>query len=307
MASGTHKAVYAALAGNLAIAVTKGIAAALTGSSAMLTEALHSLIDTGNEGLLLIGLRRASRPPDETHPFGYGLEVYFWAFVVALLIFSLGGGLAVYQGIQHIRHPPDITQPWINFVVLGLAFVFESFSFRVAWREFAKARRDVPVLTAISRSKDPALFSVLLEDGAALVGLVVAALGLAATLWLDWPWADGAASVLIGLVLIIVAVFMANETRSLMSGEAAAPRTVAAVRALLEADPAIEKVHEVMTMHLGPSAILLAITLDYRDDLPIREAEEVTARFSAQIRKLDSRIGRIFVRSAHSLSGAGAI
>jgi divalent metal cation (Fe/Co/Zn/Cd) transporter len=206
-----------------------------------------------------------------------------------------------------MRHPPDITQPWINFVVLGLAFVFESFSFRVAWREFAKARRDVPVLTAISRSKDPALFSVLLEDGAALAGLALAAAGLAATLWLDWPWADGGASVLIGLVLITVAIFMAHETRSLMSGESAAPRTVAAVRALLEAEPAIEKVHEVMTMHLGPNAILLAVTLDYRDELPIREAEEATARFSAQIRKLDSRIGRIFVRSDRSRTGDGAI
>ncbi len=160
--------------GNLAIAVTKAVAAALTASSVMMTEALHSLIDTGNEGLLLIGLRRAGRAPDESHPFGYGLEIYFWAFVVALLIFSLGGGLAVYQGVQHIRHPLTVTQPWINFVVLGLAFIFEALSFRVAWREFAKARRDVPVLTAISRSKDPALFSVLLEDGAALAGLILA-------------------------------------------------------------------------------------------------------------------------------------
>jgi cation diffusion facilitator family transporter len=307
MTNGTHKAVYAALAGNLAIAVTKAVAAGLTASSVMMTEALHSLIDTGNEGLLLIGLRRASRAPDESHPFGYGLEVYFWAFVVALLIFSLGGGLAVYQGVQHIRHPLTVTQPWINFVVLGLAFIFEALSFRVAWREFAKARRDVPVLTAISRSKDPALFSVLLEDGAALAGLILAAIGLAATVWLDWRWADGAASVMIGVVLITVAIFMANETRSLMSGEAAAPRTVAAVRALLEAEPAVEKVLEVMTMHLGPNAILLAITLDYRDDLPVHTAEEVTARFSAQIRKLDSRIGRIFVRSAKALSGAGAV
>jgi cation diffusion facilitator family transporter len=301
----SHKAVYAALAGNLAIAAAKAVAAWLGGSSAMLTEALHSLVDCGNEVLLLVGIARAARAPDATHPFGYGLEVYFWSFVVALLIFSAGGGLAIYQGARHLLAPPPISDPALNFAVLGIAFVFEGLSFRVAWREFAKIRRQTPVLAAITRSKDPTLFAVLLEDGAALIGLVIAALGLGAALWWDWGWADGAASILIGVLLIAVAAFMANETRSLMSGEAAAPGTVAAVRAILEAEPAIEKVQEILTMHLGPRAILMAITLDYQDGLSIPVAESITGRMTDEIRKIDPRITRIFVRSGSSRQRQG--
>jgi len=301
----SHKAVYAALAGNLAIAAAKAVAAWLGGSSAMLTEALHSLVDCGNEVLLLVGIARAARAPDATHPFGYGLEVYFWSFVVALLIFSAGGGLAIYQGARHLLAPPPISDPALNFAVLGIAFVFEGLSFRVAWREFAKIRRQTPVLAAITRSKDPTLFAVLLEDGAALIGLVIAALGLGAALWWDWGWADGAASILIGVLLIAVAVFMAKETRSLMSGEAAAPGTVAAVRAILEAEPAIEKVQEILTMHLGPRAILMAITLDYQDGLSIPVAESITGRMTDEIRKIDPRITRIFVRSGSSRQRQG--
>lgn len=301
----SHKAVYAALAGNLAIAAAKAVAAWLGGSSAMLTEALHSLVDCGNEVLLLVGIARAARAPDATHPFGYGLEVYFWSFVVALLIFSAGGGLAIYQGARHLLAPPPISDPALNFAVLGIAFVFEGLSFRVAWREFAKIRRQTPVLAAITRSKDPTLFAVLLEDGAALIGLVIAALGLGAALWWDWGWADGAASILIGVLLIAVAAFMANETRSLMSGEGAAPGTVAAVRAILEAEPAIEKVQEILTMHLGPRAILMAITLDYQDGLSIPVAESITGRMTDEIRKIDPRITRIFVRSGSSRQRQG--
>jgi cation diffusion facilitator family transporter len=301
----SHKAVYAALAGNLAIAFAKGVAAWLGGSSAMLTEALHSFVDTGNEVLLLVGLKRATRAPDATHPFGYGLEVYFWSFVVALLIFSAGGGLAIYQGVQHLLTPPPISNPILNFAVLAIAFVFEGLSFRVAWTEFAKIRRQTPVLAAITRSKDPTLFSVLLEDGAALIGLVIAALGLLAALWPGWSWADGLASILIGLLLIAVAVFMARETRSLMSGEAAAPATVSAVRSILEAEPAVEKVQEILTMHLGPAAILMAITLDYQDGLSIPAAEAVTGRMTDEIRKIDPRITRIFVRSGSSRQKQG--
>ncbi len=301
----SHKAVYAALAGNLAIAAAKAVAAWLGGSSAMLTEALHSLVDCGNEVLLLVGIARAARAPDATHPFGYGLEVYFWSFVVALLIFSAGGGLAIYQGARHLLAPPPISDPALNFAVLGIAFVFEGLSFRVAWREFAKIRRQTPVLAAITRSKDPTLFAVLLEDGAALIGLVIAALGLGAALWWDWGWADGAASILIGVLLIAVAAFMANETRSLMSGEAAAPGTVAAVRAILEAEPAIEKVQEILTMHLGARAILMAITLDYQDGLSIPVAESITGRMTDEIRKIDPRITRIFVRSGSSRQRQG--
>jgi len=305
--SGTHKAVYAALAGNLAIAAAKAIGAWLGGSSAMLTEALHSLVDSGNEALLFVGLAKAEREPDASHPFGYGLEIYFWSFVVALLIFSLGGGLAIYQGVHHLLVPQEVRNPVLNFTILAVAFVFEGLSFRVAWSEFSKVRRQAPLLAAISRSKDPALFAVLLEDGAALAGLVIAALGLAGTLFLGWPWADGVASILIGVLLVSVAVFMARETRSLMTGEAAAPATVSEVRSLLEADPAIERVHEVLTMHLGSSAILMAITLDYRDRLSVEEAESITGLMADKIRTIDPRITRIFVRSGRSRRRHGAV
>jgi cation diffusion facilitator family transporter len=273
----------------------------------MLTEALHSLVDTGNEALLLIGLARGKRPPDASHPFGYGLEIYFWCFVVALLIFSLGGGLAIYQGIQNSLAPRDITHPWLNFAVLGIAFLFEGYSFGIAWREFGEVRGETPILTAMSRSKDPTLFSILLEDGAALAGLAVAALGLAASLWLGWDWADGGASILIGLFLILVAIFMSRETRSLMSGEAAAPLTVSAVRRLLEKEPAIDRVLEILTMHLGPDAILLAITLNYQDKLSVEQVEIVTDALSERIRAIDPRITRIFVRSERSRQAGGAI
>jgi cation diffusion facilitator family transporter len=306
MPANSRKAVYAALGGNLAIALIKGIAAWIGGSAAMQTEALHSLVDCANELLLMVGMARAAKPPDQTHPFGYGLEIYFWSFAVAVLVFSLGGGLALYEGALHIAHPARLENSWIGFAVLLAAACFEGFSFRTAWTEFSKVRRDTPFLTAIVRSKDPALFSVLLEDGAALIGLGLAILGLGAATGLHWRWADGAASVMIGLLLIGVAGFMAREIRSLMSGEAAAPHTIKAVRALLEREPAVEKVQEVLTMHLGPAAILMAITLDYQDAMPIAEVEAATERLSKKIRDIDPRITRIFVRSSRSRQAAGA-
>ena len=255
--------VYAALAGNLAIAATKFVAFALTGSSAMLTEAIHSSVDTGNQGLLLLGLARAKKPPSDTHPFGYGMEVYFWAFVVALLIFALGGAFSIYEGVLKIRQPEPIARAWINFLVIGLAALFEGASFLVAWRQFKVVRKDTPFLRAIRRSKDPSIFAVLLEDGAALAGLAIAALGVAGSAVFGVAWADGAASVAIGVLLIAVAIFLASETRSLLTGESASPAIVEAVREMLAADARIDTVAEVLSMHLGPQEILLGVTLDF--------------------------------------------
>jgi cation diffusion facilitator family transporter len=300
-ATGTHNSsttvVYAALAGNLAIAATKFVAFVLTGSSAMLTEAIHSSVDTGNQGLLLLGLARARKPPSQTHPFGYGMEVYFWAFVVALLIFALGGAFSIYEGVLKIVRPEPIERAWINFVVIGLAMLFEGGSFLVAWREFKVIRRGTPFFQAIRRSKDPSIFAVLLEDGAALAGLAIAALGVAGTSLFHIPWADGAASVAIGLLLVLVAIFLANETRSLLTGESASPRIVAEVRAMLEADPRIDSVAEVLSMHLGPQEILLGVTLDFRDTLTAVEIEKAGDDFAQAIRTIDPRITRVFVRS----------
>ncbi|SFJ51025.1 cation diffusion facilitator family transporter [Caulobacter sp. UNC279MFTsu5.1] len=303
-ATGTHSSsttvVYAALAGNLAIAATKFAAFALTGSSAMLTEAIHSGVDTGNQGLLLLGLARARKPPSQTHPFGYGMEVYFWAFVVALLIFALGGAFSIYEGVLKIRRPEPIEQAWINFLVIGLAVLFEGGSFLVAWKEFKVVRKGAPFFRAIRRSKDPSIFAVLLEDGAALAGLAIAALGVAGSAMVGLPWADGAASAAIGVLLVGVAIFLANETRSLLTGESASPRIVEAVRAMLAADPRIDTVAEVLSMHLGPQEILLGVTLDFHDTLTAGEIEDAADDFAVRIRAIDERITRVFVRSGRA-------
>ncbi|ATQ41511.1 cation diffusion facilitator family transporter [Caulobacter mirabilis] len=292
--------VYAALAGNLAIAAVKYVAFLLTGSSAMLTEAIHSTVDTGNQGLLLYGMARARKPPSPSHPFGYGMELYFWSFVVALMIFALGGAFSIYEGIHKIRHPEPIENAWINFVVLGLAILFEGLSFTVAWKEFKVVRKGAPFLRSLLVSKDPSIFAVLLEDGAALAGLVIALLGVTGATVLGLPWADGAASIGIGLLLVAVAVFLANETRSLLTGESASPAIVQAVKDALNADPRIESVAEVLSMHLGPQEILLGVTLDYRDDLTAVEIEEAGDQFADVIRGIDPRITRVFVRSGRA-------
>jgi len=296
MASGSKVVVYAALAGNLAIAAAKLVAFVLTGSSAMLTEAIHSLVDTGNQGLLLFGLSRAARPPDQAHPFGHGMELYFWSFVVALLIFTMGGAVSIYEGVHKIQHPQVIQQAWVNFVVLGVAVLFEGSSFAIALREFNLVRRTSGLLLSIRRSKDPSIFAVLLEDGAALAGLVVALLGVGVAVFLHIPEADGVASVVIGVMLILVAAFLANETRSLLTGEAASPRVVSAVRTLLEGDPRVEAVAEVLTMHLGPQEILLGVTLDLRDDVSAGELEGFAIDLTQAIKQVDDRITRVFLR-----------
>lgn len=298
--SNAASVVYAALAGNLAIAVTKLAAFLMTGSSAMLTEAIHSAVDTGNQGLLLLGLRRAARPPSETHPFGHGMELYFWAFVVALLIFALGGAFSIYEGWRKILRPEPIDRAWINFLVIGVAVLFEGASFLVAWKAFKVTRGETPFLTALKRSKDPSVFAVLLEDGAALLGLLIAGLGVLGASVLNVSWADGAASMAVGGLLVAVAIFLANETRSLLTGEAASPRIVAGVKAVLSADPRVESVAEVLSMHLGPREILLGVTLDFKDDLTARQIEDAADDLASGVRSVDSRITRVFVRSGRA-------
>ena len=206
------KIVYAALFSNLAIAVLKLAASLWTGSSAMLSEAIHSGVDTGNQGLLLYGRRRASRPADEGHPFGYGMELFFWGFVVALLIFSFGGALSIYEGIQKLSDPEPISDPWLNFGILGAAALFEGYSFRLAWREMTRAYPDRSTYSAVRASKDPSIFVILMEDAAALTGLAIAAAGLALAFWLENPVFDGIASVAIGMLLLATAVLLARET-----------------------------------------------------------------------------------------------
>jgi cation diffusion facilitator family transporter len=220
------KVILAALIGNSLIAVTKFAAAAFTGSSAMFSEAIHSCVDTGNQALLLYGLKRAKRPADARHPFGYGRELYFWAFVVAILLFSIGAGFSIYEGLEKIKHPEPIADAYVNYIVLGLAIVFESVSWWVAVKEFNLTRGRRGYLEAVQVSKDPSIFTVLLEDTAALLGLFVALVGIALSEILAMPVFDGVASVVIGGILALAAIVLAYETKALLIGEGADPEVV---------------------------------------------------------------------------------
>jgi cation diffusion facilitator family transporter len=293
---GSRLVIYAALAGNLGIAAAKLVAYGFTASAAMLTEGIHSLVDTGNQGLMLLGQHRGSRPPDDTHPFGYGMEVYFWSFVVALMIFALGGAVSIWEGVEKIRHPAEITRPWINYLVLGVAIVFEGTSLTIALREFNRVRLSASLLTSMRGSKDPTVFAVLLEDSAALAGLVIAALGLTGAVWLHWAWADGVASCLIGLLLVFVAMFLANETRSLLTGEGASVRVVRAIREALAREPRVTSVSSIRSLHVGPNRILVALSVRFAPELSRDELDRAVSELSAHVSAVDERIAEVFLQ-----------
>jgi cation diffusion facilitator family transporter len=280
---GSHKVIYTALAGNLAIALTKFIAAGWTGSSAMMSEGVHSLVDTGNQMLLLYGIHRAARPPDEEHPLGYGRELYFWSFIVALLVFALGAGISFYEGVNHIRHPAGIENPAVNYAVLGLAFVFESASWFVAFREFEATRGSIGYLEAAIRSRDPTSFMVLFEDSAALIGIIVAFAGTFAAATTDAPIFDGIASVGIALVLAATAGLLAHESKSLLIGEPVRERTRNSILAIAREQPYIEHPAIAFTVHLAPDQVLVALELTFSDRISAWEAKH-------QVRELDRRI-----------------
>ncbi|MEJ8573288.1 cation diffusion facilitator family transporter [Microbaculum marinum] len=291
---GSKTVIYAALAGNALIAVTKFAAAAYTGSSAMLSEAIHSLVDTGNQGLLLVGIKRSKRPADEHFPFGYGTEVYFWAFVVAIMIFGVGAGVSLYEGIQKIRHPHEISSPMVNYVVLGFAMLFEAGAWWVAFREFEKTRGRRSVIDAVRRSKDPTVFTVLFEDSAAMLGLIVAAIGIALAQYTGIREFDGYASVGIGLILATTAAVLAYETKGLIIGEAAGAPLVAGVRRIAMSAKGVRRINELRTMHMGPNDILVAISLDFADDMPAGEVERVISALEIDIKTEFPDIRRVF-------------
>ncbi len=244
--------------------MTKFAAAGLTGSSAMVSEAIHSLVDTGNEILLLYGLRRAARPPDELHPLGHGRELYFWSFIVTLLIFALGAGVSVYEGISHVIAPVPISNSIVNYVVLGLAFVFEGISWGVAIKEFRSAKGKRGYFEAVRQSKDPTMFMVLFEDTGALIGLMIALAGIATSEALDRSVLDGAASIGIGVLLGVVAMFLAREAKGLLIGEPAALEVVSSICAIARAHPGVERSNGLFTVHLGPDQIVAAISVRLR-------------------------------------------
>lgn len=295
-AQGSKRVIYAALAGNLGIAAVKFAAAWWTGSSAMLSEAIHSLVDTSNQGLLLLGLRRAARPPDATHPFGHGMEIYFWAFVVALMIFALGGALSIYEGIHRLSEPEPITDAWVNFAVIGISIAIESLSFRVAWRELRERYPSGSAFSALRGSKDPGIFAIFCEDAAALAGLSVALVGIALAYFLEMPLFDGLASIGIGAVLILTATFLARETLSLMTGESASAEVLADVRSILQSDPRVVAIDDLLSMHLGPQDILLALSIDFRDDMSSAEIEDAARALSKALQDYHKSIKRVFLR-----------
>jgi cation diffusion facilitator family transporter len=301
MPAGSKKAVYAALAANLLIALTKFVAAALSGSSAMWSEGIHSVVDSGNQALLLYGMRRAQRPPDATFPFGYGKEVYFWSFVVALLVFATGAGLSLYEGVRHLREPGEMANPYVNYIVLALAMAMEGTSWLITYRQFGHMRGSRSLVDAVKRGKDPAVIAVLFEDSAALAGLVVAAVGVALSHATGKTFYDAAASIIIGLILAFTAFWLAFETKGLLIGEAANPEVVAEIRRLAKRYAEVERVNEVLTMHVGPEYILAAVSLNIARDVPRNRAHEVMDELDETIKKTDSRLKRVFIESMTEL------
>jgi cation diffusion facilitator family transporter len=288
--------LYGALAANLGIGVAKFVAAGMTGSSSMLTEGVHSCVDSGNQILLLYGQHRAKRAPDLVHPFGYGRELYFWAFVVAILIFAIGAGVSVYEGWRHVIDPEPLVSPVINYVVLAISAALEGSSWMIAVREFAKAKGDTPWWRAIRESKDPAGFIVLFEDSAALAGLVIAAVGVWASHALGDPRIDGIASIAIGLLLGLVAALLAREAKGLLIGERTDPATIARIRDLVAAHREVTAVNHVRTVHTAPDSVFAAISADFDDTLTMGEAERLVEVIEEELRTAVPKLSSIYIR-----------
>jgi len=291
------KAILAALVGNSLIAVTKFIAASYTGSSAMFSEAVHSVVDSGNQLLLLYGVKRSKRPADSKHPFGYGKELYFWSFVVAILIFSIGSGISFYEGFHKLHSPEPVSNPMINFIVLGFAVIFESWTCWVAATEFKKSKGDRGWVEAIRRSKDPALFTVLFEDTAALLGLLVALIALTLSEHLNLPVLDSVASLIISFILAVTAGLLAFECKGLLTGEGASEEVVTGIKQIINESQGIKHVNEVLTLHLGPEDILLNVSLDFEDDLSSGEVEEAISTLESRIKQMFPEIRRVFIEA----------
>ena len=309
MAAGSStRVVMIAFIGNALIAVSKLTAAAITGSSAMFAEGIHSIVDSGNQLLLLYGIKRSTRPADTRHPFGYGMEIYFWSFVVAILLFSIGAGVSLYEGIEKIKHPHPVASPHINFIVLGLAMVFEGYAFWAAIKEMNRRRRpDESVFSYIRRSKDAPLVVVLLEDAGAMFGLMIATIALAGVLLLDLPVLDGVASVIIGILLALAAVVLAIETKALLIGEAASPRIQKGIRDIVEVDQSIIAINEVLTMNFGPEDILCALSVDFADTASSIDVEASISDLERSIKAEFPQVKRLFIEAQSVLAHAKSI
>lgn len=298
MKAGPKKVIFAAMAANLMIAAVKFFAAWKTGSSAILSEGIHSVVDTTDQILLLYGLHRATLPPDDDFPFGHGKEIYFWSFVVAILIFGLGAGISFYEGILHLLHPVQLSHPMVNYAVLAAATVFEGVSWGVSLREFNRQKKPtVGYLKAIRRAKDPTVFLVLMEDSAALLGLGAAILGILLTQLTGNPFYDGAASIVIGMILTSTAVFLATETKGLLVGEAADREAVQTIREIVARGPNVEHVNEVLTLQMGPDFVLATVGLDFAAGVASENLEETVVQMERDIMQRVPEVKKVFIEA----------
>ena len=293
----SRKVIYAALAGNSLIAVTKFGAAFFTGSSAMLSEAVHSVVDTGNQVLLLHGVKRASKPADAMHPFGYGMELYFWTFVVAILIFAGGAAVSIYEGVHKLSNPSAVTDPTVNYIVLAVALVFEAFAWTIAYREFRRLQGDRGFFDEVRRSKDPTVFTVLFEDTAAMLGLFVALVGIMAADATGDTAYDAYASIGIGAILAGTAVLLAYESKGLLIGEGAHPEVVHGIERILAADTRIAHANEVLTLHFGPADVLLNLSIDFGGDVDADTLEAAISELETRIKQDYPQITRVFIEA----------
>jgi cation diffusion facilitator family transporter len=294
--SNSRLVVYAALAGNLAIAIAKFVAAALSGSSAMLSEGVHSLVDTANELLLLYGMHRAAKPPDAVHPFGHGRELYFWSFIVALLVFALGAGVSLFEGVSHLRNPEPMSNPLANYIVLGVSMLFEGISWSIALREFRAAKGSMGYFEAFRKSKDPSTFTVLLEDSAALVGLLIALAGVAGARAFDLPQLDGIASIGISVVLAVSATLLARESKGLLIGEPAHPKLRESLLEIAADDPGVGHVNGALTVQMGPHQVVAALSAEFEDRLTTPEIELCISRIEKAVKARHSDVVSLFIK-----------
>jgi cation diffusion facilitator family transporter len=305
MADPARRSLYASLAGNIAVAAVKLAAYFFSGSASMLVEAFHSVVDTSNSGLVLLGLTVSRRPPDKRHPFGYGMDSFFWTFIVGMLIFVAGGVASIYEGIEKLRHPAPLSHVPLILGVLALSLVFEAISFLASWHESERSRstlsrrkyRHVTLAQYIHFSPNPGVYEVLAEGVASLLGLILAAIGIVGSAYFSWRWADGAAALAIGALLIALAGVVLAESKSLLTGEAIPAALLDEVRDALCADTRVRKVEELLSMYLGPDEILLAATLEFRGGTTTDQVKEISSRIMARLRHDEPRITKLFLRA----------
>lgn len=297
MASESKRVVVVGLAANVLILVAKAVTALITGSSALLAESFHSAVDTGNSFLLLFGQHRSQLPPDEMHPFGHGKELYFWSFVVAVSMFAVGGVMSIYEGVEHLRHPEPIEAAKWAYIVLAVSASFSSVSLIIGLREVNRRRGDMGLVEFIRMSKDPAVFTVVLEDIGDVAGELIAMAAIFFSITLHLPWLDGVGSILIGLAMISVSGFLSNESRGLLIGESATRQQIEAIKKLVAADPAVDRVGNLMTMQLGPEQVLLNLEVEFHSQGSIEALEETIERITRAIQKQEPTVKQVYLEA----------